>query len=346
MANLGYIQLTRNCLQHCRFCSNPPTGIDLTHDGMIAMMEDIAGMGYDGVILTGGEPTMSPLLEPALREATKRGLATRMITNGQLLADPVFFRRMADAGLGHIHLSLHSHQPSVHDFITAYPRAWSTLVTALSLVPAMGITADINTAICAYNADHLHEIVMWVTDRFPFVRHFVWNALDPVDNRTQHHTDIIPRHHEFSVSLELAMTYLWETGRTFRAERVPLCAMPKFAWANTECRKIIKEEERCINFLDAKGRIQQREWLHAKGAACDVCRWDGICAGLHAMHQGYDERELSPIFEDPEPVIAEVIHRRPSPELMERLDARRGRRSEINQPSMAQRLAVLALPVP
>jgi hypothetical protein len=32
-------------------------------------------------------------------------------------------------------------------------------------------------------------------------------------------------------------------------------------------------------------------------------------------------------------------------ELMERLDARRGRRSEINQPSMEQRLAVLSLPV-
>ena len=61
MANLGYLQLTRNCLQHCRFCSNPPTGIDLTHDEMVSMIDDLADMGYDGVILTGGEPTMSPM---------------------------------------------------------------------------------------------------------------------------------------------------------------------------------------------------------------------------------------------------------------------------------------------
>ena len=345
IANLGYIQLTRNCLQHCRFCSNPPTGVDLDEARLEGMVQDIADLGYDGVILTGGEPTMSPLLEPALRLAHRHGLRTRMITNGQLLADPRFFERMVRAGLNHVHLSLHSHQPGVHDFVTAYPRAWSSLVTALSLVPQMGITADINTVICSYNADHLHEIVMWVVDRFPFVHHFVWNMLDPDDNRTQFHTDIIPRHHEFQVSLELAMSYLWETGRSFRAERVPLCVMPKFAWANTECRKIIKEEERCINFLDAKGFVQQVEWLHAKGAACDACRWDGICAGLHAMLRGYDERELAPVFEDPDRIVAEIVHGTPSKALMARLEARRGRRSPVHQPADALRLAALALPL-
>ena len=29
MANLGYLQLTRNCYQKCQFCSNPPTGVHL-----------------------------------------------------------------------------------------------------------------------------------------------------------------------------------------------------------------------------------------------------------------------------------------------------------------------------
>ncbi|HMV66117.1 MAG TPA: radical SAM protein [Myxococcota bacterium] len=344
MANLGYLQLTRNCLQHCRFCSNPPTGVELTIEAMNAAIEDIAALGYDGVILTGGEPTMSPLLLPALERAHAHGLATRMITNGQLLADPAFFRRCADAGLQHVHLSLHSYRPEVHDFISAYPRAWSTLVTALALAPEMGVTVDINCVICSYNADHLHENVMWAVDRFPFVRHYVWNMLDPDDNRTRHHLDIVPRHHEFQVSLELAMDFLDRTGRTFRAERVPLCHMRRFAWANTECRKIVLEEERCINFLDAKGFVQQVEWLHAKGAACDACRWDGICAGLHAMLRGYDERELAPVFEDPEPVVRAVIGGAPPRALMERLDARRGRRSPVHQPPEGDRLAALALP--
>lgn len=342
MANLGYLQLTRNCLQHCRFCSNPPTGVDLTEEEMRSMIDDLADMGYDGVILTGGEPTMSPLLKPALRYATERGLHSRMITNGQLLCDPKFFRECVDAGLTHIHASLHSYRPEVHNFITAYPNAWETLVTTLSLVPEMGITADINCVICAYNADHLHENVMWITDRFPHVRHFVWNNMDPDGNRAEKNPDCIPRHHEWQLGLELAMEYLHGTGRTFRAERVPLCYMRRFAWASTEARKIIKEEERCIRFLDQKGFVHQLEFLHGKGAACDSCRWDTICAGMYSMAKTYDERELSPIFEDPLPVIRQVLRKEPSPELVRRLEERRGMRSRTEQPSDEQRATVLS----
>jgi len=345
MANLGYIQLTRNCLQHCRFCSNPPTGQDLTEPEVRELLNDYAEMGYDGVILTGGEPTMSPLLKPALRMATERGLTNRIITNGQLLSDRAYFRECVDAGLQHLHLSLHSYRPEVHDFISAYSNAWEHLINTLSLVPEMGVSVDINCVICAYNADHLHENVMWTVDRFPFVRHFVWNALDPLDNRTQDHLDIIPKHHEFQVSLELAMTFLHETGRTFRAERVPLCFMRPFAWANTECRKIIKDEERSILFLDDKGLVQQRDFLHGKGSACDACRWDTICAGLHAMLRPYDERELSPVFEDPNRIIEAVLHQPPSKALLERLEARRGRRSPANQPSVEQRQEAMRRPV-
>jgi len=344
MANLGYLQLTRNCLQHCRFCSNPPTGVDLSEEQMRANIDRLVEMDYDGVILTGGEPTMSPLLQPALRYARERGLFSRMITNGQLLENREFFQECVDSGLSHIHLSLHSYRPEVHDFITAYPRAWETLVTTLSLVPEMGITADINTVICAYNADHLHETVMWLTDRFPFIRHFVWNNMDPDGNRAEKNPDCIPRHYEWQVSLELAMEYLHRTGRTFRAERVPLCYMRRFAWASTEARKIIKEEERCINFLDQKGFVHQKEFLHGKGKACDACRWDGICAGIFSMAKTFDERELSPVFEDPAPVIEQVLRRKPSERLLQKLDERRGKRSRTEQPDQATREAALELP--
>jgi len=345
MANLGYLQLTRNCLQQCRFCSNPPTGVDLTEPEMRLMLEELVDMGYDGVILTGGEPSMSPLLIPALRYADELGLHSRMITNGQLIAEPVYFRKVVEAGLKHIHVSLHSYRPEVHDFITRYTGAWEVLVRCLSLVPEMGITADINCVINAYNADHLHENVMWICDRFPFIRHFVWNGMDPDGNRTEDFPDCVPYYYEAEVSLELAMDYLHRTGRSFRAERVPLCFMRRFAWASTEARKIIKEEERCIRFLDQKGFVHQNEFLHGKADACSSCRWDAICPGMFSMARSYDERELSPVFEDPLPVIRAVLRREPEPELVERLMGHRGKRSNTEQPSEEARAVARAQPL-
>jgi len=341
VANLGYLQLTRGCLQACRFCSNPPTGVELSEDEMRSEIDQLVELGYDGVILTGGEPTSSPLLFPALAHARQRGLHSRMISNGQRLSNQDFFKRAVDAGLSHVHLSLHSHRREVHDFITQYPGAWDHLIKTLEHVPELGITCDINTVINTYNADHLHEVVIWLTDRFPFLRHFVWNNMDPDGNRAEENPDCIARHHEFMVSLELAMEYLHATGRTFRAERVPLCFMQRFAWASTETRKIIKEEERCIRFLDRKGFIRQLEFLHGKGSACDACRWDPICAGMFSMAKTYDERELSPVFEDPLPVIRRVLGREPAADLTARIGARRGRRSESEQPSEEQRRRAL-----
>lgn len=344
MANLGYLQLTRHCRQFCRFCSNPPTGVELTEAEMRGLVDELAGMGYDGVILTGGEPSSSPLLFPALAYARERGLYSRMITNGQLLADPDFFARCAEAGLGHIHVSLHSYRPEVHDLITRTPGSWEAIVRCLELAPALRVTADINCVINTWNADHLHENVLWICDRFPHIRHFVWNNMDPDGNRAEENPDCIPRHHEFMVSLELAMEYLHRSGRTFRAERVPLCYMRRFAWASTETRKIVKEEERCIRFLDRKGFVHQLEFLHGKGRACDACRWDPICAGMFSMARSYDERELSPVFEDPLPVIEQVLGRRPEPALLERIQARRGRRSRTEQPDPATRQQALDRP--
>ena len=338
MANLGYLQLTRGCLQNCRFCSNPPTGVDLDEAEMRRQIDGLVALGYDGVILTGGEPTLSSMLFPALRYARERGLYSRMITNGQRLSREDFFRRAVDAGLSHIHVSLHSHQRAIHDFITQYPGAFDHLIGCLELVPAMGFTCDINTVINTYNADHLDAIVRWLCERFPFIRHFVWNNMDPDGNRAEEHPDCIPRHHEFQLSLERAMDFLSATGRTFRAERVPLCYMRRYAWASTETRKIIKEEERCIRFLDDKGFVRQLEFLHGKGDACEACRFDPICAGMFSLAKSYDEREMSPVFDDYLPVVRRVLGVEPSADLLERLTTRKGRRSPTEQPSDEQRL--------
>ena len=49
MANLGYLQLTRDCYQHCRFCSNPPTGVDLSEEEMCRLIDTGSSMQQAGM---------------------------------------------------------------------------------------------------------------------------------------------------------------------------------------------------------------------------------------------------------------------------------------------------------
>lgn len=319
MAHLGYLQLTRQCMQSCIYCSNPPTGVELDIVGLRETLDRFAAMECAGVILTGGEPTLSPLLLPALEEAAARRLAVRVITNGQLFAERSFLVSCVERGLGHIHLSLYSHRPEVHDGITGVSGSWARAVRCLENACALGLNCDINTVISTRNAGHLHEAAAWLCGRFPLLRHFVWNNLDPSGDRARSHPEVVARLADFEVGLEMAMEFLERSGRSFRAERVPLCAMRRFPWASTETRKIVKGEARSVRFLDVRGLWHQDCFRYSKGAACGPCRFGPICAGLFLGGEFLSEGELSPVFEDPVPVVERVLGRRPGEQDLRRL---------------------------
>jgi hypothetical protein len=66
---------------------------------------------------------------------------------------------------------------------------------------------------------------------------------------------------------------------------------------------------------------------------------------MFSMAKTYDEREMSPIFDDPTDVIHRVLGRTPSPELLSRLLKRRGRRSQTEQPSLEKRELAMLRPL-
>jgi len=308
MANLGYVQVTRRCNQRCLFCSNPRIEVDLDPGHGRRLIDRFAADGYDGVILTGGEPTLWSGLPDLIRYARDRGLPPRIVTNGQRLgSDPDLLPRLLSSGLQHVHLSLYSHRPEVVAALTGVEDSLSRALVALAVLGEQGCTVDVNTVINRANADHLDELVDFLLRQVPHVRHFVFNNLDPFMNRVAEHPETVPALWQFELSLFRALRSLHRSGCTFRVERVPLCYMVEFAHCSTETRKIVKVEERTTHFLDDKGEVRQTAFLHDKTGCCDVCLLDPICAGLDGVGQGFDLDELYPVFVPPHPIIARVL---------------------------------------
>lgn len=307
MANLGYIQMVRHCNQNCGFCSNPETPFFHDLDQYRTIVDDFAARGYFGVILTGGEPTLSPVLPQAIAYARSRDLHVRLITNGQKMADASYTKTLIDAGLQHVHLSLHTHRAKVEDFLTGTPGSLHWAEQALDHLGMSPVAVNLNTVINRYNCDHLHETVDWMIDRFPFIRHVVWNNLDPSIGRATANTFFTARLRDLEYSLALAMRRLHDSGRTFRVERVPLCYMTDFAHCSTETRKIVKGEERIVHFLDDKGTVRQTSWGHLYADVCATCSLRLICGGLFDRGEAYDPAELSPVYLDPRPIVQRIV---------------------------------------
>jgi MoaA/NifB/PqqE/SkfB family radical SAM enzyme len=306
VANIGYMQLVRHCNQYCRFCSNPATGWMLDLETAKREIDDFKERGYFGVILTGGEPSLSEIVPDVTRYAMDAGLHVRMITNGSRIAKPEIAKAFVDAGLRHYHVSIHSCREELEDFLTGVKGSFGLAMQALENLGTLGVTVNINTVINKMNADHLDQNVRYFTERFPFLRHFVWNNLDPSMGRAETNRDTAHRLADFELSLARAMRFLHKSGRTFRVERVPLCYMTEFAHCSTETRKIVKSEERIVHFLDEKGTVRQTDFRHPKAECCKSCTLDDICGGLFELGDHYDLAELYPVFVPKEDIVRKV----------------------------------------
>jgi len=306
MANLAYLQITRECNQHCRFCSNPPTQKSRPLSFFKKMIDYYAKQQYEGIIFSGGEPTLYPHLSSLISHASDKKLSSRIITNGQKTAEPNYLDELIKKGLKHICLSVYSNDPAVQSFLTDNISSLQNIKKTLSYLKKAGITVDIATVINKYNAGHLSHIVRWLTDNYPFINHFVWNNLDPLMNRASSHPDTIPRLIDFELELRHAMELLHQRGKTFRAERIPLCYMPSFAHCSTETRKIVKKEERIVYFLDSKGLVRQKQGVYGKAECCHSCTLCEICAGLYQMDKFFSSKELYPLFIDKEEVKKKI----------------------------------------
>lgn len=296
MAEMAYLQVSRLCNQKCTFCSNPDNGKVLSWGEATALVDGFAAKKHDGLILTGGEPTVFKELPALIEYSLSKGLTPRLITNGQKTADKKYLRSLYDAGLRLMHVSVHSSSAATQAKLSRNPKSLANIIKTLDHAGALGLEVDINTTITKVNAPELGTLVVWLVSRWPYLRHFVWNNLDPLMNGADLGPDLVPTLRDLEVGLHRAMDYLASTGRTFRVARVPLCFMSDYPECSTETRRIVKKEGRSIYFLDEKGLQEQRgmHWSYGKSPRCKECTLTDVCAGLYMAGKHYSMEELCP----------------------------------------------------
>lgn len=295
MANIWYIQVNRHCNNGCHFCSNPSNGNNITYDRGIELIDDFIERQYSWIIFTGGEPTLSPDLPKWIQYSSEKGIDCRIISNGMMCANYNYVERLRNAGLTLIHFSLYSYIEPVHDFLTDTPGSYKKLLKSIQNALKLWIRVQLNCVINHYNQEHLEKTVKFIVKNFPQIQHFVWNNLDPLMMRkTETALSTLP---DFKIAWEhivKALSFLESTGRTFRVERLPLCFMRGFEWASTETRKMVKEEERIVHFLDFRESIRQswKHWEHDKLEPCKKCDLNSICSWIYEREQFYDYVEV------------------------------------------------------
>lgn len=212
-----------------------------------------------------------------------------------MCANEKMVEKLANSGLELAHFSVYSCYEQVHDFLTATPGSWKKLMKSITFALKHGIRVQINTVINHYNETHLDKTAIFLVKHFPQIKHFVWNNLDPeMMRKTETAWSTLPNFDNFKPSLNRALAFLEKSGRTFRVEKMPLCYIRGFEWASTETRKIVKDEERIVHFLDFRETIHETQWGHEKLPKCKTCDLDSICSGIYEWKKYYSFVDVYP----------------------------------------------------
>ena len=166
MTRGGAWHCNQKCL-HCYAAGQPLSDTpELTTAQWKEILSKLRAANVPQVTFTGGEPTLRADLVELVEVA--QWFVTRLNTNGRLLT-PELCRRLYEASLDSVQVTLYSHDPAIHNALVG-AEGFDDTVTGIRNAVAAGLSVSVNTPLCSLNEDYaatvrfVHELgVRYVT---------------------------------------------------------------------------------------------------------------------------------------------------------------------------------------
>lgn len=150
MTRGGAWHCNQKCL-HCYAAGQPLSDTpELTTAQWKEILAKLRAANVPQVTFTGGEPTLRADLVELVDAA--QWFVTRLNTNGRLLT-PELCRRLYDASLDSVQVTLYSHDPAVHNALVG-AEGFDDTVAGIKNAVAAGLSVSVNTPLCSLNTDY------------------------------------------------------------------------------------------------------------------------------------------------------------------------------------------------
>ncbi len=170
------LALTYECQNDCRHCyvGRDKKMESLSGEQWRGVLRKLWNIGIPHVCFTGGEPALYPGLVELVEFAEELGLVTGLLTNGRKLSDNGFMKRLEEAGLDHVQITLESHDKKIHDEMVGCS-GWKQTVKGIREAVATQVYTITNTTLTRLNEPKIETTVKFIRDLG--IRTFAANGL-------------------------------------------------------------------------------------------------------------------------------------------------------------------------
>ena len=166
------LEITEACNLHCLFCYNNEVPVHLSYKRAKEIIDRIAQESVLELVLTGGEPGLTPDFLKIVSYATKKIPVVLIQTNGTLFSTEAF-QELCTAGIEGMNISVHG-EKEIHEKITRVPGSYDKAIRSIQLCLQSKKVLWVNTVITKVNASsiisHLTRLKEIGVKNFTFTR--------------------------------------------------------------------------------------------------------------------------------------------------------------------------------
>jgi radical SAM protein with 4Fe4S-binding SPASM domain len=159
------LALTYRCNNDCAHCYNARERSfpELSSLEWQKVLDKTWALGIPHVVFTGGEPTLRDDLPELVAHAEANGQITGLNTNARRLADPDYVKRLVDAGLDHVQVTVESCDAGIHNAMVN-ARAFEQTIKGLKNALASPLFVMTNTTMLRNNVDSIPDTLDFLAE--------------------------------------------------------------------------------------------------------------------------------------------------------------------------------------
>ncbi|MFZ9889583.1 MAG: radical SAM protein [Myxococcota bacterium] len=158
----AHVYVENKCHLRCAHCyeseETHPTHLRLRLDQYEGIFRGLANLGVLVLTFSGGEPFLRRDFLDIVALARRMRFAARVYTSGTHI-DERKADRLRELRVTEVHISIYSHESSVHDGFTGVPGSFDRSVRAIRLLRERQIPVTMKTNVLTFNVDHLDDLV-------------------------------------------------------------------------------------------------------------------------------------------------------------------------------------------
>lgn len=272
-----------SCNARCVFCvvgitdRAPVQGSQMPLSAIENRLVEAYAVGAVAVTFSGGEPTIYPHIVEAAAIAREIGYKyIEVKTNGIRLADPAFARRLVNAGVNKVSVSIHGPSSAVHDALVGVRGAYCKTLKGIENVCGAGATFNVPTCIQAANYRFLPATVQAILSLGPEA--CLPTFIEPSGSAGARFDELVPYYRDVVPFLEEAVALLEGQQRTeWALHGFPLCMLRGFEKRSYDL--VRRDRESHLATEENSYFDYELKNLRGLGALCSACALKCACNG-------------------------------------------------------------------